>query len=424
MSTVLLLRGDAEPDPALLADLKEAGAHVIGATRCETLVQDTIGLLPDVVVAVEPEVPEEMFAAIAVLAAARPVPVAVFTDDLRVETMERALACGIHAWVVRGYAPARLRATLQLARARFRHDREQRAALASLARQLDERKLVDRAKGILMNAQQVAEDEAFRLLRDAAMQGKERVGQVAQRLIIAARTAEAINRAGQLRMLSQRLVKLHLLALLDVERAGAQALQQVSVTRIGANLAALQGLVSPATFGDLLDATSSAWQALDAALARAPALCSLADIDAAAESLLDAAERLTGALEAASPVARMHVVNLAGRQRMLAQRYAKLRLLQGVPPDRRAPAPPQALAAVGDAFGQAMAELQRSPLTCAVARDVLDAAAGAWERLCKEAGNADLPAVRLAIARASEDLLEHFDRLTEDYEHSLQVLVG
>ncbi len=422
MTTLLLLHGDAEPAPQLLADLKQAGAHVIGAARCETLVQDTIRLAPDLVLAVEAEVPAGMFAALAVLAAAHPVAVAVFTEDVGVEAMEQALASGIHAWIVRGYTPARLRSALQLAQARFRHERAQRAALASLERQLEERKLVDRAKGILMTAQQVREDEAFRLLRDAAMQGKERVGQVARRLIGAARTAEAINRAGQLRMLSQRLVKLYLLALLDVERGSALALQHVSVKRIGDNLSALPGLISSATFGDLLDGTLRAWHELDGALARTPALRSLVEIDAAAERLLDAAERLTGALEAASPVARMHAVNLAGRQRMLAQRYAKLRLIQAVTPAGQQAA--TALAAVGAAFEQALGELEQTAPAAGRERDVLRAAATTWALLRDGAGNPDGPTGRLAIARASEELLEQFDQLTEEYEHSLQVLVG
>jgi hypothetical protein len=66
----------------------------------------------------------------------------------------------------------------------------------------EERTLVDRAKGILMKAGGLSEDEAFRILRSASQRNQRRVGQVSRRLIDAARAAEAVNRAGQLRMLS------------------------------------------------------------------------------------------------------------------------------------------------------------------------------------------------------------------------------
>ena len=59
-----------------------------------------------------------------------------------------------------------------------------------------------------LRAGRLPEDEAFRILRSASQRDQRRVGQVARRLIDAARGAEAVNRAGQLRMLSQRIVKL------------------------------------------------------------------------------------------------------------------------------------------------------------------------------------------------------------------------
>jgi len=424
MRSVLILNADALPASALESDLKQAVAHVLGATNCEELVQDTIRWKPDVIVAVSANPGAALFAATALLASAHPTAVAVFTDDVRVESMEQALASGIHAWVVRGYEAGRLRSELQLAQLRFVRDHQQQLAIRELAKRLEERKLVDRAKGILMDTGAMAEDEAFRTLRAAAMEGKERVGQVAQRLIDAARNAEAINRAGQLRMLSQRLVKLHLLDLLGVEPQSAAALRALSVDRLGENLAVLEGLVSPATFGDLLDGCRSAWESLAPALGRTAGDAALAQIDAGAEQLLDAAERLTAALESASPVARMQVVNLAGRQRMLAQRYAKLALQQA----QAGAGERTALAARRDTaqrdFERALQALEQSPLTAPKARALLLTAAQAWARLRDSALRADEAGGRLALARSSEELLEVFDTLTEDYEHSLQVLVG
>lgn len=92
-----------------------------------------------------------------------------------------------------------------------------REALQDLRQRYEERTWVDRAKGVLMSAWQLPEDEAFRLLRSASMRSQRRVGEVARRVVGAAHDAVAVNRAGQLRMLSQRAVKL--VALLAVQAA-------------------------------------------------------------------------------------------------------------------------------------------------------------------------------------------------------------
>jgi len=422
MKSVVVLHGGSDLPDGLNDDLKRAGAHVSGATSCKTLVQDCIRLAADLVVAVEPAPSADFFAAAAVLSVAHPVAVAVFTDDIRVESMERALDSGIHAWVVRGYHADRLRAVLQLAQLRCAREQQQRVAYGQLSQRLEERKLVDRAKGILMSNVQIPESEAFRKLRDAAMQGKERVGQVAQRLISAASNAEAINRAGQLRMLSQRLVKLQLLAGFGVDPPGAAALRQLSMDRAAQNLDVLAGLLSRATFGDLLETTKAAWADLEHALTGESGTSGVQAVDAAAETLLAAAEQLTLALESVTPGARTQAINLSGRQRMLSQRYAKIALLctaEGPSPSTGAAAE---LAFVATSFERALAALRESILTGARSRKILDEAGHSWSLL----RNPDSPRPvdqRIVIAQASEQLLEHFDRLTEEYEHHIKVLL-
>ena len=424
MTTALIL---AEPEAiciALETDLKMIGVHVLGATTCANLVQDAVRSMPDVVVVRVATPRPELFIACSALESVYPVAVAVFTDDVRAEAIERALASGIHAWIVRGYGTERLRPTMQLARARFQKDCEQRRAFREMVVRLEERKLVDRAKGILMTSGGMPEEEAFRTLRDTAMQGKQRLGQVAQRLIDAARSAEAINRAGQLRMLSQRLVKLHLLMLGNVDPASARALQRASIDRVAQNLATLAQWISGATFGDLLKAVEVSWRDLETALGPG-APRDVQSLDAAAERLLEAAERLTTALEAASPVQRMHIVNLAGRQRMLAQRVAKFALLRGIECDTasRIRVEP-AQEAAETAFREAIDVLRRSALTAETERAALDRATEVWGALCRNAANPERALAPMELAQTSEELLELFDTLTERYEHNLKVLIA
>jgi hypothetical protein len=311
---------------------------------------------------------------------------------------------------------------------RFRQEQKQRAALASLAGRYEERKLVDRAKGILMDTGGMPEAQAFRALRSAAMDGKVRLGQVAQRLIEAARSVEAINRAGQLRMLSQRLVKLCLLEALEVEPQSAQALRAVSIRRVEDNLLALGELLARAPLADRLDAVRAAWQGLERALRPAPGTPAgapdLGDVDAAAQGLLDAAECLTAALEASSAVAGRELVNLAGRQRMLAQRAAKLALFEVHSGGARKAEAAQQTAALARDFDAALAALRAAPLTSGDERVLLDDAARAWSHLRSEVAPSLLAPAPLALARCSEELLDILDRLTESYENRLKLMIG
>lgn len=432
MHTALIAADSESALAGLENDLKRVGVHVLGTASCEELVRQTVQRNPEVVVARIAVPGSEWFAAFGALEAAFPVATVVFTDDTRAESVPRALAGGVHVWVVRGYGPERLRPSIQLALARFEREREQCRKIRDLTQRLEERILVDRAKGILMSHGGMEEADAFRMLREAAMHGKRRLGQVAQRLIDAARNAESINRAGQLRMLSQRLVKLHLLMRLEVEPASARALRQASIDRISQNFAALAHWTSAATFGDLQEEAVVAWHALERAI-DADAPQDVSTIDAAAERLLDAAERWTTALEASSPMEDMRIVNLAGRQRMLTQRMAKISLLRALAPASESAQMPEdaderarlaRMDAVRAAFEEAMSILRRSTATTTAGHTALDQASRCWERLWQSAQRPLSMPAQWQIAQASEELLDLFDGLTDRYERNLRVLAG
>ena len=97
--------------------------------------------------------------------------------------------------------------------------------------------------------------------------------------------------------------------------------------RIDANLIYLGKSLSQATYGDLLGRVQQTWYDLQSALLASPsakgAASAYARLDELAEHLLQGAESLTGQLESASPAPPLRVLNLAGRQRMLSQRFAK-----------------------------------------------------------------------------------------------------
>jgi AmiR/NasT family two-component response regulator len=422
VTTVLLLRTPDAGAPDLLADFTAAGFTVGGQGDCAHLVRETLRAAPDVLVCWAPRPEPDLLQAVATLQAQQPVPVLFFTQDSGVEPMRRALEAGVHAWVVQGYAPSRLRALVHLAREREAHERRQRGRIAELAEKLDERKWIDKAKGILMQAQRVSEEEAFQLLRNASMQANQRVGQLSRQVIDAARVAQAINRAGQQRMLSQRLVKLYTLACSRTDGAAAAVLMRESVQRIEDNLAMLEAELSGATYGDLIAAARAGWQPLRQLLEAPPHPSELGRLDQLAEAVLAQANALALALESSGVATQVHVINLAGGLRWRSQRVAKLALLLPLATDR---APLEAeLAHTATEFEQGLATLVQAPLSTPQIRAMLERGQEAWKELRAAVPGADKPAGRMKLAAASEELFDLFDRLTEAYQHSIQVLMG
>lgn len=434
MTNLVVIAPPAPEAPDLVADLQSAGMQVAERSTSAEMVRSVVRHAPDVLICWEPQPGASFFDAVRLVGTAAPTAILVFTSDVRVETAEQALDAGIQGWEVNGYGRNRLRPLIQLTLARFRRERQLKEDLSELSRRFEERKLVDRAKGILMTARQVSEDEAFRLLRTASMQAKQRIGQVSQQVIDAAHYAESINRAGRLRMLSQRVVKLYALGSAGVEVAGARALLLESCQQVEQILGQLDKHLSRPTFGDLLDAARVSWTEVQgllegaaAPVSPAPLLSVLGDLDAAAEQLLTHADRLTQALEGAGLAPSLNVINTSGRQRMLAQRLAKFALLSatmpaGLPPFV-SPLAPQ-IAATAEAFESGLAYLREIPLSTPSIRKSLDAADAAWTRMLDGARDAAQTAGRLAVASASEDLLDVFDRLTGEYERSMQMLMG
>jgi AmiR/NasT family two-component response regulator len=422
MPTVLLIAPPGAPD--LAADLEALGIGVAGRSDPPGLLRDSVRLGADAIVAWDPYPAAGLLAALATLQQHAALPVLLFTSDSDARTLEAALAAGVHAYVVNGYAPARLRTLLQLARARQAREATQRREHAELAERFEERKLVDRAKGLLMRARQTDEDEAFRILRAAAMQEQQRVGQVARRIIDAAHDAEAVNRAGQLRMLSQRVVKLYALRVAGDEAAAPADELAAARAQVQERLERLGQTLSRPTFGDLLDATLQAWSGLDAWLRRPVDRTRLAEVDAAAERLLQSAERLTHALEVASPLAALEVVNRAGRQRMLSQRLAKQALLAALGPEPLATQAAAAAVQTIEAFEATLRHLGSAPLGSPEQRAALDRAGEEWREMLGGVRDAADAAGRRTLAVASDALLARFEELTATYGRMAQQLFG
>lgn len=127
--------------------------------------------------------PPELLAQLAAAQALRPRPVLLAAEQMAPQQMRDALQAGVSALQLAGLPTQRLGPLLQLTLARFEHDQALQRDLRHTQTQLAERKLVERARGILMREQGLDEDAAFQRLRQIAMDGGQTLASVAMRLI-------------------------------------------------------------------------------------------------------------------------------------------------------------------------------------------------------------------------------------------------
>jgi hypothetical protein len=430
-TSALLLDLTTARESAWRGALERSGVHLGAACEGHNLVQCTIAGSPTSpewqLICLAPGVTPELVAALSGWAGEPPLCVLLLMPPgARVDAdAEIAVACGIHHCQALtpgadgAVAASDVDSALALARARQRHDAALRRAAARANEQLDERKWVDRAKGVLMSARGLGEEQAFRLLRGAAMSVNLRIGELSRAVCEAARWADAMNRAGQLRMLSQRLVRLAAQQLLKIDTRDAGALTAVSAQRVRDNLEMLAAQCAGSSADPACAQAGQRWQALQKAL-QVPRVdaAALRRIDTAAAAMLESAEGLTEALQAAAGRRALHIVNQCGRQRMRAQRIAKDCLLAA------AARHPSCHDGALDAFEAAQQELEQAPLTSPEIRATLAQVRDEWLRLLGGVRAAQTGDGRRALVLASEAILERLDALTAAYEHSFQVIMG
>ena len=110
-------------------------------------------------------------------------PIVMFTNDSDTRPMNEAVAAGVTAYIVAGLAPERIHPILTVAMARFKHEQALLAELDNARGELQDRKLIDRAKGLLMQRQGLSEQEAYGKLRKAAMNKGVKLADIAQQMV-------------------------------------------------------------------------------------------------------------------------------------------------------------------------------------------------------------------------------------------------
>jgi response regulator NasT len=177
---------------ALRASIIESGLRQAGHDNV-TIINEVFGaartietLKPDVIVIDLQNPNRDMLESMFQLSRSVRRPIAMFVDRSDQTAIERAVDAGVSAYVVDGLRQERVKPILDMAISRFNAFSRMQRELEEAKSELEGRKLVDRAKAILMKSRGMSEDDAYKLLRKTAMNQNRKIGEIAQSLITAA----------------------------------------------------------------------------------------------------------------------------------------------------------------------------------------------------------------------------------------------
>ncbi|QEZ48371.1 ANTAR domain-containing response regulator [Cupriavidus oxalaticus] len=185
---ILLVRDPLDANPLNVETIRNG---LVSAGFSEIQIVDADLHLPDVITATQPDMliiasesaARDTIEHVCVSTQHAPRPIVLFTDNDDSQRIKAALTAGITAYIVDGLRAERVKTVLDVAYARFELDQQLRAELDATRLKLAERKVVERAKGLLMQARGISEDEAYKRLRSMAMERGLKLVDAAQRVI-------------------------------------------------------------------------------------------------------------------------------------------------------------------------------------------------------------------------------------------------
>ena len=187
MLKVMIIDEVVERAEVLQRALVQSGYEMIAHVPSTfDLHRQVVALKPDIVI-IETDSPDrDTLENLCVMSRDEPRPVVMFTHDGNGEKIRAATEAGVSAYVVDGMAAERIGPIIDAAIARFEQFQALKRGLEDTELKLAERKLIERAKGILMSSRNLSEDDAYRALRKQAMESNAQLAEIARQVIAVA----------------------------------------------------------------------------------------------------------------------------------------------------------------------------------------------------------------------------------------------
>ncbi|NRR29156.1 ANTAR domain-containing protein [Oxalobacteraceae bacterium] len=178
------LRVQAERAHQLRQGLQEAGYDIVASLPADMHLPEQIAQLqPDMIIIDAESDARDVLEHIVIATRDERRPIVMFTESEDTSTMEAAMKAGVSAYIVAGLHADRIKPVLNVALARFKQEQKLLSELSDTRHKLAERKVVERAKGLLMARHGLSEDQAYQKLRTLAMNKNLKLAEVAQRIL-------------------------------------------------------------------------------------------------------------------------------------------------------------------------------------------------------------------------------------------------
>lgn len=183
-SKVMLIDEDSSKTVMLTNSLNEAGFEVVGRVSCDDDIISGIQVCEPDVLVIDMESPDDyIFNQLVEINKACPKPIVFFAEKGESEVIKKAVKSGVSAFIVDGLTARRIKPVIELAIERFIEMQSLYKKIADSKENLEERKVIERAKGILMSRKEVREDEAYTSLRKLAMEQNKKLIDIAKNVI-------------------------------------------------------------------------------------------------------------------------------------------------------------------------------------------------------------------------------------------------
>ena len=164
--------------------LEEVGYSVVAEVFEPSRIYEAVRTgQPDVIIVDTDSPSRDTLEHIAILSETEPRPIVMFASDRGSATIREAVEAGVSAYIVDGLAAERVKPIIEVAMARFESYQAVKTELAQVKTKLSDRKVVEKAKGVLMKARSIGEDEAYAALRKMAMERSLTIGEVSRQFL-------------------------------------------------------------------------------------------------------------------------------------------------------------------------------------------------------------------------------------------------
>ncbi|MEM1434348.1 MAG: ANTAR domain-containing protein [Pseudomonadota bacterium] len=186
---ILIIDDDYERSQYVSQSLAAAGFDPTTAKiTSHRLLQEISNANPDVILVDMDSPNRDVLESLSLVSAHNPTPIVMYAREQDPEAIAQAVAAGVSTYLVGSVDAERVRPVIEVARAQFRAFQGLREELAATRVELEDRRVIDRAKSALMEQHGLSEKDAYRCMREQAMRDRKRIGEVARLVLDNPRT--------------------------------------------------------------------------------------------------------------------------------------------------------------------------------------------------------------------------------------------